>query len=167
MSAAASPLLPTSQLTFFPVVDCCLSRWDVAAHNSSIRFQHRLAGMEWDRVSNGEQAPPVPGTPNTDRTIHAASLPENARTFQWPHTGGELYVVFCTKPDCPLQAFTKHPLRRARALSHFQTHGLYMEEDAQVIQRFGFKGPSKHPSSRSASADSAQFSTKARANWTA
>lgn len=119
----------------------CLTVWDVAVNNMSSQARHRLAAMQWELILRDHTVQAPLGLSESQRTVCRSSLPANACTFTWPRNNGQtLMVIVCTKPDCALEAFSRHPLKRRRAAIHFANHGLHLAEDEQVVSLFGFEG---------------------------
>lgn len=118
-----------------------MSRWDLASHNKTVLTSLRLASTDWERL--GELQGSLESREellDVQRKVTVGSLPRNAHTSYWPDKDGDLMTVLCTKPGCPLQAFTRHPLNRYRAIIHFEMHDITLGDDRHVMQLFGFKG---------------------------
>lgn len=125
-----------------------LNKWAVAAHNASVRLQHRCAVDHWARLA---EPGPSGSSPDlgvgswTEHKVGAAYLPPGAAVFSWPPDSTDNWLIICTDPDCAVGAFTKQPLLRGRALDHFLSHGLDLASDLHVLQLFGFRGSYYHP----------------------
>lgn len=126
-SAQLPPLFYSEMIPTF-IVDAefkkeyLTTRWEVAAHNTSIRLKHRLSNLHQPRLSRQAKLHRITHdddniTIGVQRTIFE-SLPEHAVSFQRPKTSGAPITIIRTHSSCVAKAFTKHPFVRDQARNH-------------------------------------------------
>lgn len=103
-----------------------------------------MSHTEWNRIQeqtrsgralrfDARTAPPL------ERSIDISVLPKNAVTFPW--LDAKMVAIICPCPGCSVGVFIKyHPLRRDRALDHFNKHGLDVLDNQHVVHLFGYRG---------------------------
>lgn len=98
------------------------TKWEVTAHNASIRLKHYLLNLYQPRLSRQAELHRITHdddniTIGVRRTI-AKTLPEHAVFFQRSKTSGVPITIIRTHSSCVAEAFTKHPFVRDRARNH-------------------------------------------------
>lgn len=81
----------------------------------------------------------IPGTPA--RTCHIGGVTGQHFAFPFPFDSEHIYIVRCS--DCSVK-FSEHPLLHSRAIDHFKSeHGIIMDSNEQVMDRYGVLGMSR------------------------
>lgn len=121
--------------------------WALAAHNFSVKAENSQHLSTWDnwREQYREKAPLRihrlrPHRLSQVKRVVDSSLVQRDKAFPWPIEDSERWVVVCSHPDCTSPSFQYHPFRKQRALKHFQSHGLYFQDELEVLELFGHKG---------------------------
>lgn len=114
--------------------------WSITANNMCVREIQRLRQMAWDALLDQYRSGAHPSrTRKAILNSSATSFGIEKELFTWPEGHHDLWVIFCTSPDCNLRPMSKWELMSGEASAHFETHGLSLDND-QIINLFGFQG---------------------------
>lgn len=125
-----------------------MDKWALAAHNLAITSWYEELFLTWETLREQQSKPGrrqrSRGTlvSQIDRAIDYPMISQQARIFQWPNEchDSNHWAVICSHPECGSPYFGHHPLRKERAVQHFLSHGIHLEDDSEILELFGYKG---------------------------